>query len=81
MKEANDMFLWNCWYAAARENEIEEGKGLPRTFLEKPVVIFRGESGKYVALDDRCCHRAAPLSMARYDHQGARELSSRARTG
>ena len=32
MKEANDMFLWNC------------RAGLPRTFLEKPVVFFRGES-------------------------------------
>lgn len=67
MIEAKDMFLWNCWYAAAWENEIEEGKALARTFLEKPVVIFRGESGKYVALDNRCCHRAAPLSQGRIE--------------
>lgn len=67
MNSANETFLWNCWYAAAWENEIEDGKGLARTFLEKPVVIFRGESGKYVALDDRCCHRAAPLSMGRVE--------------
>ena len=52
-----DMFLWNCWYAAAWDYEVVDGKKLARTFLEKPVVIFKGQSGKYIALDNRCCHR------------------------
>lgn len=65
--KSNDMFLWNCWYAAAWENEVAEGAALARTFLEKPVVIYRGASGRYVALDDRCCHRAAPLSKGRIE--------------
>ena len=30
-------------------------------------MIYRGASGKVVALDDRCCHRAAPLSMGRIE--------------
>ena len=30
-------------------------------------MLYRGESGKVVALDDRCCHRAAPLSMGRIE--------------
>lgn len=30
-----------------------------------PVALYKGESGKVVALDDRCCHRGAPLSMGR----------------
>jgi vanillate O-demethylase monooxygenase subunit len=67
MKTVNESFLWNCWYAAAWENEIEDGKALARTFLEKPIVIFRGESGGYTALDNRCCHRAAPLSSGRIE--------------
>ena len=60
-------FLHNCWYAAAWDYEVIDGKKLARTFLEKPVVIFRGESGKYIALDDRCCHRGAPLSLGRVE--------------
>lgn len=67
MKDANEMFLWNCWYAAAWDHEIVDGEKLARTYLEKPVVIYRGESGNYVALEDRCCHRAAPLSLGRIE--------------
>lgn len=67
MKSAHEMFLYNCWYAAAWDHEVRAGKTLARTFLEKPVVIFRGESASYVALDDRCCHRAAPLSKGRIE--------------
>jgi len=67
MKDTTDMFLWNCWYAAAWDYEVADGVKLARTFLEKPVVIYRGESGQYVALDDRCCHRAAPLSLGRIE--------------
>jgi vanillate O-demethylase monooxygenase subunit len=33
--------------------------------LEKPVVLFRTESGRPVALEDRCPHRFAPLSLGR----------------
>ncbi len=61
------MFLRNCWYAAAWDYEVADGRKLARTFLEQPVVIYRGESGRYVALDDRCCHRAAPLSLGRIE--------------
>ncbi len=67
MRDAQDMFLWNCWYAAAWDYEVVDGKKLARTFLEKPVVIFKGESDKYIALDNRCCHRGAPLSSGRIE--------------
>jgi len=60
-------FVKNTWYVAALEREVPEGEKLARTFLEQPVVIFRGESGKFVALDDRCCHRGAPLSLGRIE--------------
>lgn len=67
MKDANEMFLWNCWYAAAWEHELAADNMLARTFLGKPVVIFRGDSGQLIALEDRCCHRAAPLSLGRIE--------------
>ena len=67
MSERPYPFLRNCWYAAAWTHEVRRGEKLARRFLEKPVLIFCGESGRYVALDDRCCHRAAPLSLGRIE--------------
>ena len=58
-------FLTHCWYVAAWDHELIDGKLLPRTILEKPVLIYRGDSGKVVALDNRCCHRGAKLSNGR----------------
>ena len=55
------IFLRNSWYVAAWNHELIDGNKLARTILERPIVIYRGASGKVVALDDRCCHRAAPL--------------------
>src|SRR5205085_9277990 len=58
-------FLMNCWYVAAWDYELIDGKLLPRTILEKPVVLYRGDSGRVVALANRCFHRGAKLSNAR----------------
>src|SRR5436305_1110950 len=63
----NRIFLRNSWYVAAWNHELIDGRKLARTILERPVVIYRGTSGRVVALDDRCCHRAAPLSMGRIE--------------
>ena len=67
MSEFSNPFLYNCWYAAAWVHEIPEGEKLDRVYLEKPIVIYRGESGNYIALDNRCCHRGAPLSLGRVE--------------
>ena len=56
------MFLRNCWYVAAFDNEVGRTP-MARTLLNEPVVLFRTEDGTPVALEDRCCHRALPLSM------------------
>src|SRR3954462_13198296 len=61
------IFLKNCWYVAAWDHELIDGRKLARTILEKPVVIYQGESGRVVAMEDRCCHRGAPLSMGRVE--------------
>jgi phenylpropionate dioxygenase-like ring-hydroxylating dioxygenase large terminal subunit len=58
-------FLTNSWYVAAWDYELADGKLLARTILEKPVVLFKGDSGNVVALDDRCAHRGARLSNGR----------------
>jgi vanillate O-demethylase monooxygenase subunit len=60
--ESNSMtFIRNAWYAAAWASEIKHAL-LPRTILNEPVVLYRGEAGKAVALADRCAHRFVPLS-------------------
>jgi len=55
-------FLRNAWYAAAWDREVERTP-LARTFLNEPVVLYRRRDGRAVALQDRCCHRHAPLSL------------------
>jgi vanillate O-demethylase monooxygenase subunit len=58
------MFVKNAWYAAAEPAEIGRVL-LRRVFLNEPVVMFRREDGKPVALEDRCCHRRVPLSKGK----------------
>ena len=58
------MYLYDAWYVAAWDHELSEG-ALARTLLEQPVVLFRTASGRAVALEDRCCHRLAPLSLGK----------------
>jgi vanillate O-demethylase monooxygenase subunit len=60
----NAMFLMNQWYAAALPGELTD-KPLARTICGRPVVLFRTQSGRAAALEDRCPHRYAPLSAGR----------------
>ena len=55
------MFLRNGWYAAIWSRDLNE-QPVGRTFLNEKVVLFRNASGQVGALEDCCCHRAAPLS-------------------
>lgn len=59
------MFLKNCWYVAAWDHEILGDTLLSRTLLGQPVLFYRKEDGSVVAMDDKCCHRHAPLHMGR----------------
>lgn len=58
------MFVRNCWYVAAQSDEIGRHL-LGRMILGEPVVLYRKEDGEAVALEDRCCHRRAPLHKGR----------------
>jgi phenylpropionate dioxygenase-like ring-hydroxylating dioxygenase large terminal subunit len=57
-------YVRNAWYVAAWDHEIGRDM-LRRIVLDEPVVLFRTVDGKPVALEDRCCHRQAPLSMGK----------------
>ena len=53
----------NAWYVAAFAKDV--GRELvSRTILNTPVVMFRKEDGKAVALDGRCPHRHFPLGKS-----------------
>jgi phenylpropionate dioxygenase-like ring-hydroxylating dioxygenase large terminal subunit len=56
------MFLRNGWYSAIWSHELKD-KPVGKTFLNEKVVLFRNDRGAVGALEDRCCHRAAPLSL------------------
>lgn len=59
------MWVRNCWYVVAWEHEIPEGGFLARTVLGEPLLVYRTASGALTVMEDRCCHRHAPLSKGR----------------
>jgi len=56
------MFLRNVWYVAGFSADLRSQERVGRKILGEPVVLFRTASGALGALEDRCCHRAMPLS-------------------
>jgi vanillate O-demethylase monooxygenase subunit len=66
------MFLKNCWYVAALDHELIDSRLLSRTLLGERVLLYRGESGKVFALNDRCPHRGALLSQGRLEGEAVR---------
>ena len=65
------MWIRNAWYVAAWTHEIEPGRIHARTVIDQPLVLFRTANG-IVALEDRCPHRFAPLSMGRLEGDALR---------
>ena len=65
------MFLRHCWYIAAWSSEIGRAP-LARMLLGEPVLLYRTQGGKAIALEDRCCHRNLPLSMGTLEGDAVR---------
>jgi phenylpropionate dioxygenase-like ring-hydroxylating dioxygenase large terminal subunit len=58
-----ERFVRNCWYIAAWEDEIPADGLFERTLLNESVLFFRKGDGGIAALENRCCHRGAPLNV------------------
>ncbi len=58
------MYVRNAWYVGAWDHEVTRGMKR-RIIMDEPIVLFRKEDGTPIALEDRCCHRQAPLSMGK----------------
>lgn len=53
-------FLRNAWYCAGWAHQLGR-EPIARTLLNEPVLLYRKEDGRAVALGNRCPHRFAPL--------------------
>jgi vanillate O-demethylase monooxygenase subunit len=63
----------NAWYVAAWTDDLLAGRPYAARILDDPIVIYRAdESGQLVALEDRCVHRLAPLSLGRCEGERLR---------
>lgn len=56
----------NCWYVAATTDEVASGP-LGRRLLGEDVVLWRTGGGRLSAFENRCAHRAFPLSNSLVD--------------
>jgi len=59
----------NAWYVGAWSNEVTDTP-LARTVMNEKMVFFRGPGGNAAALEDRCSHRATPLSLGEVTDKG-----------
>ena len=67
------LFPRNVWYAAAESSELSsEGAPIGRLLLNEPVVLYRTRDGHALAMEDRCCHRRAPLSKGKVEGEQLR---------
>jgi len=53
----------DMWWAVARSEEVTSAKPLAVDIGDQPVVLWRDNQGIVRALEDRCPHRRAPLSL------------------
>lgn len=66
-------YLHHVWYATAWADDLGLATAmLARTVAEQPLVLFRTNDGSVKALQDRCAHRFAPLSMGQRTERGIR---------
>ncbi|MDB5874831.1 MAG: aromatic ring-hydroxylating dioxygenase subunit alpha [Ramlibacter sp.] len=50
------------WYPVMPTRLLDENRPLPFRLLGEDIVLWKGAGG-YSAMEDRCCHRTAKLSM------------------
>ncbi len=59
--QAIQPYVRHAWYIAAWSEELDDGP-VARTIMDEPIVLYRDAAGTAGALEDRCCHRGAPLT-------------------
>ena len=60
------------WYWALPSSELGKGKVKAVRFLGQDLAVYRGGSGKVVAMDARCPHMGVHLAEGRVEGDGLR---------
>lgn len=56
------------WYVIADAKQIRQNKPFKATIWDKEYVVWKTEPHTYTAIDDRCPHRGASLSLGKLTH-------------
>lgn len=62
----------NAWYMAGWDKDVPPGEVTAMSVLGERIVLARGDDGAVFAMEDRCPHRAAPLSLGKCEGGGIR---------
>lgn len=65
-------YVLDAWYVAAWSDKLKPREPMSVTILGQPIVMWRTDDGAVHALEDRCIHRLAPLSLGRCEGDGLR---------
>jgi len=57
------MYARNVWYMAGWSHEFPADAIVSHSYLGERMAFYRTSAGELVALEDRCAHRFAPLSL------------------
>ena len=76
-ESSGEKFVWrDHWYPVSLVEDLDPRVPTPFQLLNRDLVIWNDpNSGDWVALDDRCPHRLAPLSEGRIDETGGLQCS------
>lgn len=66
------MIAKDCWYVLGTAAQLPAGEPVAVEIAGMPLVVYRRSDGTPVALDDRCAHRLAPLSLGRVEGDAIR---------
>lgn len=68
------MFVLNAWYCAGWGQEVSQGKSsvVARRIANEALVLYRKLDGAVVAMEDRCPHRQAALSLGKKEGDSLR---------
>jgi len=70
----SETFLKNAWYCAGWDTDVGIGKDdlVARRIAGRSILLYRKPDGTAVAMEDRCPHRSAPLSLGRKEGDAIR---------
>lgn len=69
-----EQFLRNAWYCVGWRDDVGLGQKdlVTRRIAGQSLLFYRTAEGELVAMEDRCPHRSAPLSLGRKEGEAVR---------